>query len=449
MGTTALSVLETRLGDAISDTLEVIVTTAIAANNSIISTNLKAYDGGRNGYFDDWFVYITDKANAGVLRQISSDTPYVSSTGTLTVRGAALTTDTADLATIRIHRYDRTKYVNAINDTIRELYGRGVFWKDLDVWELVTGNILPNSHFRDWAASTVPDKYTLQDANITATAQTNWTTGGYRGGAKSMKATTGASGAGKYIYISSDNYPRLLDIMGKDVSLYCWALPEAANDAKIEIYTKKADGTAQTLTSTTACPAGEFTLLKLEDQSLNDDLVEVQIRFKVVTASKYVCFDHARLICGSLGMQEFLLPTDFANGTVSNIEIQSEGYSDRICDDLHPRFWSPVHNYEIIGDGTDKYLRLGEVWNSERLIRITGKASLSAVSAYTDTIEISGEYLNSFIAYAKYKLFQAIEGPVATQDIGRYESQSAKAYNEFMRLSSIRMLQRPVRMRIG
>ncbi len=443
--TTALSVLEQRLGESISDHLEILVTTAIAANNYIISTNLTSYDGGVDGYFVDWWVYITDKANAGVQRQVSA---YTSSTGTLTVRGAALTVETVgtNYATIRLHRYNRDKYVQAFNNASRELYGKGIFWKDLDVSELVTGNILPNSHFRDWAAATVPDQYTLQDSNITATAQTTWTAGGYRGGAKSMKAATGASGAGKYVYISSDNYPRLLDIMGKGVSLYCWALPEKANDASIEIYTVKADGTAQTLTSTTTNPAGEFTLLKLENQTINDDLVEVQVRFKVATASKYVCFDHARLI--GLNVYEYLLPTDFVTGKVSNIEIQSSGSADFACDDLHPTNWSPVHDYEIRSDGTDGWLILGESWSNNKLIRITGKAPLSTLSAYTDTIEIDGAYLQPYIAYAKYLLFQAIESPVSSQDIGRYETQSAKAYGEFMRMSNIKMVSSPLRMRI-
>jgi len=110
MGTTALSVLETRLGQAIGDDLEIIVTTAIGAGVTIISTNLTSYDGGRDDYFIDWWVYITDKANAGVQRQVLD---YATATGTLTVRGANLTDDVANLATVRLHRYNRTLYVNA------------------------------------------------------------------------------------------------------------------------------------------------------------------------------------------------------------------------------------------------------------------------------------------------------------------------------------------------
>ena len=438
--TTNLSTLEQRLGQAIGDDLEVVVTTAIGAGVTIVSTNLTAYDGGRDDYFIDWFCYITDKANAGVQRQVSD---YATATGTLTVRGANLTDDVANLATIRLHRYNRDLYVNAINDAVRETFP--TFHKPLDITELVTGNILPNAHFRDWAASTAPDKYSMQDANITATANT--TAGNYRGGNKSMKALTGASGAGKYVYISSDTYPRLLDLMGKQASFYCWAFPEVADDATIQIYTVKADGTAQTLTSTTACPAGEFTLLTLKDQNLNDDLVEIQFRFKIATASKYVYFDNARVI--GRNQTEYLLPTDLNTGVLSSVEIQAEGRSDYWADDLQPRAWEEVHDWEILDNGTDKFLKLGFLYDDHRLLRLRGYTPLSTVSAFTDTIEIDGRLLNRFLAYAKYKLFQSIEVPIASQDVGRYELQSAKAYNEYQRLSNLKMKMPKLQLKIG
>jgi len=331
-----------------------------------------------------------------------------------------------------------------------------------------------------------------------------------------MKATTGASGAGKYVYISSNTYPRLLDLMGQSVSFYCWANPVVDDDAFIEIFTlagiKEGEYTAdsgtsateivdselessvddyyngdyvwnstrslgalvtdydggtktltvaiasqtngdiyyirttQTLTSTTANPAGRLTLLKLEDQELNDDLVEVQIRFKVTTASQSVYFDHARVI--GRNQREYLLPLDVANGKLSSVEVQTDTYSDRGCDDLLPRGWEDWNGWEIIDDGTDKFLDLGMLPIEERLIRLRGYAPLSAVSIYSDTIEIDGELLNRFIAYAKYKLYQAIEGPVAASDIGRYELQSAKAYQEYQRLSHLRMSVPKVAMRI-
>lgn len=432
MATTAVSVIEQRISEQIGDWLEVIVTTAINADNSIVSTNLTSFDSGRDDYFNDWWVYITDKANAGVNRQVSD---YTSASGTLTIRGTALSDDSANLATIRLHRHNRDKYIIAMNDTIRE-EGSDLF-QYLDFYELVTGNILPNSHFRDWTASTVPDKYAL--SNVTAAAETG--AGNYRGGAKSAKVT--ATAGNGYMYITSDSYPQLLDLMNKSVNLYCWANPEDANDAAVVIYTRQADGTAQTLTSTTSAPAGEFTLLELENQNLNDDLVEVQIRFKVTTNTKFVYFDHARLI-GSNSV-EYLLPIDFRDGTLTGVQIQTAGYSEKFVDDLKPEGWTErLQGWEITKDGTsDQYLRLPFFYTTPRLIRLAGYKKLSSVSAYTDTIEIGDENLNLFIAYAKYKLHLAIEGPTSSVDILRYERESAKAYGEYLRLRDRLRLPKP------
>ena len=161
--TTAVSVLEQRLAESIGDWLEVAVTTAINADNLVVSTNLTSFDGGQDSYFVTWWCYITDKANITVNREVSA---YTSSSGTLTIRGVALADDTANLATIRLHRYNRDLYINAFNDAIRETFP--TFYKPFDIIELITGNILPNSHFRDWAAATNPDKWaTLSNATST------------------------------------------------------------------------------------------------------------------------------------------------------------------------------------------------------------------------------------------------------------------------------------------
>src|SRR3990167_11322313 len=102
--TTALSTLMQRLSEPIGDWLRVAVTTNIAANTSIISTNLRPFDGGQDDYFNDWWVYIEDKNNTTVERQISD---YATSSGTITVRGANLSADT-EAATIQVHRHRRT-----------------------------------------------------------------------------------------------------------------------------------------------------------------------------------------------------------------------------------------------------------------------------------------------------------------------------------------------------
>ena len=416
MGTTATSVLEQRLAEQINDYIQVVVTTAIAANTSIISTNLTSYDRGANNYFKDWWVYITDKANAGVQRQVSS---YTSSSGTLVVRGANLSTDSANLATIRLHRYNRDWYINALNDAIRETSAH--LFRYMDVTELVLGNLLPNAHFRDWTSSSNPDKWTT--SNVTAAANT--TTDYIRGGAKSVKVT--ASATDGYLYCGYVTNPYLLGVMGKNVTARVWAYPQVANDARIYLYTIKAEGTEQNLYSTTTCPAGKWTLLELSNQSISDDIVQFQYGLQVRTDTKYAYFDNARLI--GADVTNYLLPIDFRDGHLAQVILQGGAYSDYPADALLTMDVSEIYGWDIKKDGTDKYLVMPYPYSGgEQLIRLVGDAPLSTVSAYTDTVEISGEQVNLLIAYAKYKLYQMVEGQVSSQEIGRYESQSAKAY---------------------
>jgi len=322
---------------------------------------------------------------------------------------------------------------DAINNASREIYPN--LYKPIDDKTLITGNILPNGHFRDWSQTTYPDHYSL--SNVTAVAST--TAGTYRGGTKSAKVT--ASAGNGYLYISSNSYPRLLDLMGKTVTFKCWAYPEVANDATIEIYTVQADGSAQTLTSTTSCPAGKFTLLELEDQELNDDLTEVQIRFKITTNAKYVYFDDARVT--GRNVYEYLLPVDLQNGDVREVWMQGTGYSDDICDDLQPRFSDLIYGWDVFSDGTYKYLRLPFLYSSEKRIRLLGICPLEEVDDDTDTITLDGEKVNLLITYAAYLLYEMEIGTPSSEDVSRYERQAGRWWAKYKRLQSHMRMTRP------
>jgi hypothetical protein len=413
------------LGEAHGTWIQHPVTTAIAANTSIISTHLTNYRNTAD-YFNGWWIYIEDEANIGVSRQISDD----DGSNTLTVRGANLTTDGANIATFRLSRYPWATRSRAIIEAVDETYPE--LYMPFDDHTLITNNVLPNSHFGNWVATTNPYLWAMQDANITAAAST--TAGTIRGGSISMKSTTGAAGAGKYVYISSDSYPRLLDLMGKTVDFYCWAYPEVADDPTIQIYTKQADGTEQTtLISTTSCPAGEYTLIELENQVLNDDLVEIQFRLITATASKYVYWDGARA-SGNM-VYEYLLPHGY-DYDIDHVEIQTT--SD--CDDLQPRSWERIRGWEIVGSGYAStgrlhHLRLHDLYPTFRQIRLIGKMPVPEVlSSYDDVFYDDYRSLNKLIAYAKYKLFQLVPGAPAQEDIGRFESAEAKALWEYQRL---------------
>lgn len=421
--TTTFDVLNQRVHEGINDWIEVIVTTAINADNLVVSLNLNEFDGGSDTTFNDWYCYITDKANVGVDRQVSA---YATATGQLTVRGVALTDDAANLATIRLHRYSYTLVGKAINRAIEEVFP--ALHKKADDLSLITGNILPDASFEWWTSSSAMQFYSVTNTTL---AQTT-TAGLYRGqrGSTSVKSTV--SGAGGYHYISSDSYPRLLDLMGQTVNAYVWAAPETADDPTIVIYTVQADGTTQTLTSTTAAPAGEFTRLALEGQAINDDLVEFQIRFPVATNGDYCYWDDA-ILCGQ-NLYEYLLPVKFQDGYTNQVYFQLEGYSDEPAYDLQPRKWG-AEEFHIIDDGTYKYLGLDELPVSYRRLRLIGISPLEALSAATDTITLDASgRINLLVAYASYLLYEMTENPVSSEDVKRYGRESAKRYGKYMRL---------------
>ncbi len=415
MSTTLLTLVQ-RLSENIGDWLEVDTTTNITTNTSIVSTALNAYDNGVDDFFNNWWVYITEGNNITVERQISD---YATSTGTLTVRGANLSAESGAV-TIDLSRYPHSDKVKALNRGIEEVYPS--IKRNIDDKTLIAGNWLPNSHFEDWASSSYPDKYGV--TNCTAAATT--TSGLHRGGVSSCKVT--ASAADGYMYISSNDYPKLLDLAGLTVDFSSWAYPEVADDAFLTIYTQKADGTEQTLNSTTTCPATKWSQLKLDSQAINDDIQLIQIRFRVHTNAKYTYFDDAR-VTTSDGC-EIRLPTSLRKGTVSRVFIQNTGDAD---DEINPSSYTEYFGWDVIEDDTDKYLSIP--FTSSQRIRIFGDSPLESLSSVTDTISLdAGGTLDSLVAYASYWLFKMVARPSTGAGKDKILQDEADAYSEYQRL---------------
>lgn len=412
-----LLTLDERLCRAIGDWVQFDTTTNITTNNSVISTALRNYDHGQDEFFTNKWLYIEEGNNLGVERLVYD---YLTSTGTLSVRGAALAAETGAV-TCRITSSSWDDRKSAINDALRET--AAYLHQKLDDRTLVTGNILPNSSFEDWTLTTIPDYWT---ASGTATVAENTTAGLHRTGTSSAKLTAGA--ASDYFYISSINYERLLDLAGKTVSLKVWAYPEVANDATITIYTEKADGTTQTLTSTTACPAGKWTQLELNNQTINEDIVLFQVRLGVTTNSKYAYFEDARLIGGQV--YEYVLPLEFQVGKVSNVSVQYAGDIEDIAKDS---LYAPAYGWEIVDDGI-KYLRLNGYEPYERRIRIVGYTPFTVTSSGTSTVAISDQQANLLVEYAAYLLYSRMAGIMSADDSTKFYQ---KAQEHLMKWNSL------------
>jgi len=408
-----LANLRDRMSELLSDYHHSTVTTAIAASTSVVDTGLANVRGGaQTDYFKNWWVLFTSGANIGVARLI---TAYVTGTTTLTVLGGNLTTDGAVKATYELHRFDPVLKRRAINQAVRHLYPDR--FKAIKDRTLVTGNWLPNAHFEDWAASTYPDEYSL--TNVAAVATT--TAGLYRGGAKSAKVT--ASAANGYLYISSDNYPRLLDLAGATVDFEAWAYPEVTSDSYLVIYTYKPDTTAQTLTSSSTNHAGEWNKIELNSQSINSGISLIEFRFKVATNAKYIYWDDARVIAG-VYPHELWLPTAFkTEGVIKQINIQSSQFTSDTdpCDDIGDNVkYEPVWEHDIINDGTYKYLRMPRQ-HVKRRVELQGYGRLEEMTADTDTTSIDEPYVDAIACQAMVNLYQSLKEPAAMQGHTAYD----------------------------
>lgn len=433
LATTTLSTLRDMVSQAIGDYLSFDSSTNLSTGSTakVIASTLANYDQGQGDIYNGWFLHVTEGNNAGKVRTVKD---YLSTSQTLKLYGSAWAAEAAAV-TVGLHRFDPRNKVRAINRAIDMLYPS--LFKDVDDMTLVGGNWLPDASFEWWTSSSALKMYSTSNVTLAKTSSGANTRGQL--GTFSAKATSTAGNG--YFYISSNSYPKLLDLMGKTVDMYCMAAPEVANDASIVIYTKQADGTAQTLTSITTCPAGEFTLLSLIGQALNDNLVEIEIRFKITTNAKYVYFDDAWIGSGTT-VGEFLLPPAFQTGTLSSVYQQTSGYSDVPFYDLHPKFWQQLE-WDIISDGVYRYLKPVEKPTNWRRLRLKGYTQLESLSADTDTISLDGPRLNLIVAFACHLLYEMEKGTVSSEDKGRYDQESAYWLAKCRMLTPTLMMMRP------
>ncbi len=447
MTTTRLAV-EQLLSEQIGDFLEFDSSSTIVAGTSITASALLSYDGGQDDYFNTWWLSFTEGVNyaAGFsYRQISD---YSSTAGgKLYFRGSAGTAESAQV-TLRLHRFNPNNKWLAINRSIEQLYP--TLYKPIDNQILVTGNILPNAHFEDWASTANPDFFAGSAAAMSAIS----IAGSIRGGSAAVRVTPSGTTGNGYMYLSSKAYPPLLDLNNRTVNFYAWAYPEVANDPSLIIYTKDMAGSTQTLSSTTAAGAGRWTLLSFENQVLNDDLVEVELRFNVASSAKYTYFDDA-ILCGRME-REYCLPAELQDGVVSKVRLQSLGVTStnipKACYELQPRYYAAPETFDVIKEGdysptsvlpVYKRLRLYESPASYYRMRIEGMAPIPTLSSDTATIYLDGGKLNLIAIKAGIELYEIEQGSVSSQDKGRYYSEIARLQDKYRRVVSSQGMIRP------
>ena len=408
--TTALSVIRDKISETTGDFWHSTVTTALAASAVLIDTDL-AKKFSKDNECKNWYVLVTSENNDGEARKISA---YTATSTQITVIGGNFTSDSAAKATYELHKFDPDDKERAINYAAEDIYP--ILHRVVRDRTLVTGNALPNAHFEDWVVTTYPDKYGVTNATAAETA----TAGLTRGGGSSALVTASANDG--YMYITSNDYPQLLDLMGQTITFRCWAYPSVASDAFLTIYTIQADGTEQTLNSTSPCPASKYSLLELESQAINDNITEIQFRFRVHTDAETCYFDNARVT--GVSLQEYLLPADFRDGHLSKVYVQSSGLADQSADDLHlTTGWTPLFGWNVRTDNGDKFLQTPYGVAEERNIQLEGFTKFETLSLDTDTISLDGEKLNLLISQAIVRMYEMRRGLVASDSVNRYDDE--------------------------
>jgi len=410
MATTTLSALVQLVSQQIDDWLSFDTTTVSTGTTAAITASTLAnYDDASSDYYVDRWLYFTEGTNISKERKVKD---YLSSSQTVKLRGVALAAAGATQPTVELHRFRRANKVLAIRRAIEEVFP--LLYKPMDDMTLITNNIPINASFQDWSSSTALRYWTATNATQ---ARTSFGSGTVRGASGLYSAQVSASAANGYIVLSSNTQPSLLDMMGKSISCYVWAYPQTADDPTIVIYTLQADGTAQTLTSTTACPAGAWTLIEFEDQSLNDDLVTIQIRLKVETNGQY-CYFSDLFVRDGVSRYDYQLPYDSfqTDGVISQVRYQTSGYSDIPAYDLQPRHWSEKLQYDIVEYNDLRWLRLKDTLPSGHRLWVKGYRRLEDPSADTDTITLDGRRLNLLVFYALHKLYEMERGMASSED---------------------------------
>ncbi len=416
---TTLAILRQRMSEKLGDWFTSTVTTALAAGTTAIDTTLANVEGGNtNGTFESRYIIPTSLANASSQRRVLT---YTGSSTTMLVTGGNWTSDGTGKATYELHKIAPAEKTRALNSAARELYP-SQFRKIVDR-SIVTGNVLPD--FNWWTSSSVHKFYST--TNLTSIARTAPTSAIFTHGERYCAKAT-ASAADGYMYLSSFTYPWLLDLQGQSVSAYVWAVPEVLNDAFLTIYTIKNDGTTtQTLSSTTTCAASQPTLLKLENQTLNTDLAEVQLRLRVHTNAKYVYFMSPRLV-GKQDVYDYMLPELLQDGSVRQVRLQVTGFSTDKCDDLGLVDWAELFGWKTItmdiGGTNYKGLHIPSYQPQKRRLELTGIAPLEdTLSADTDTMDIDDPKTEAVVAWANMLLYEIRRGVVSSQTTDKYNSE--------------------------
>ena len=391
-------------------------TTGAGSTASLVSTDLQKWDQAKDDQFIDMWCLLTSGTYAAASAIV---TDYTASSGTAVPRpswaGAPGTS-----VTFEVMPYDPAQVLAAFQRATDTLYpppGHKGLFKTLYDTTYVTGNWLPNSHFEDWTLTTVPDHWVVVSATITE--ETTIIRGPL--GSSAMKIV--GSGATHGAYVSNVEWPQLLGLRGKTISLAGGVYASAAGPV-LQIYTKGSTTAASTTSSSAHTGSTEYEQLTIEDLTIPADLTDIKITCLAGSATAY--FDNLYTYNCPEPFR-YHLSKEFAHDPIQVFWQTNVGY-DYGADDVEGgESWDPVpkSHWHIEDDGTNRILALDPLRTGStqsyahlgrRKLKVVGNERLTSPLVDATTVEVSGEQMRLLVTCAAYELFKSLAANAGASD---------------------------------
>ena len=396
MATTTLNTMLPQFGRYIGAYIgSFTTTTAIAANTSVVSTELTDSGFTNDDALNDTFIKITSANNDDTVRRV---TDYTASSGTITVSGTALTSDSSTQATFELYRYDPDQLRDSINDarleafpelynhvedrtltleghqnkyarptSIRQGFVRQIFEEPRIDAKSFANNIVGtlNCDFESWTNSTTPADWV--NSNFTSitqetenTSPDNWMvfSGTY---SAQFQVAAGSVNTALLTVPSGTNYK------GEEINVGVWVYSRTASRVSAAIQID-----SDTISTGTTHSGGGWE--RLTHTLVATDLgTSIKVGLHVTSASDAFVF-YADEIIATSGQSEIPQPLG-----------------------------SPIMGWR---EETDNIVIHGIRSDNNYQLRVRGMAPLSSVSSGSDTMEIEGDQLRLLFSYAAMLWFQ-------------------------------------------
>lgn len=371
-------------------------TTNIGAGTSVISTALtERYP--EDDFFNGWHIIFETDNNAGDVRRI---TDYAQSTGTLTVAGPNLSSDSSS-TDAALHLFNPDDIKRAYNRARQNVFPCLYAVKDLHT--IVTGqiqheftiptamrkmdsvwygerqvastpaeNVLSNEDFESWSSGSAAS-WTISGTGATETEE--GTTGtlnyGVLEGGSSAKILSASSGAATYLQTPTPD----IAVEGMEINLSVWVYSRTASRVSATIL--GTDVVSTPVTGATHSGSGWEKLAVSADIDSNGTSFSCGVN---ITAGTVITVYVDEAIC-MVGQSEPIDPP-----------------------------WYLVENWRHIasidGASNSGKLIIPNPPPDKHQLRIVGRDILGSVSADTDTIEIDGELLEPLYDFVRSMLCQ-------------------------------------------